>query len=705
MSTWKDMVTAFLKPAPPPQHSALREVLEEGRRAKLSEDYDAALAAFERAGTLLPKDDSVAETVIALQSAEAHLGAGRADEADALIRAALSTAASEAQKAYLHNALGMIAQHRGDWAAAREYYEQARAFGKAAGAAGAEGRAACHLADVYLHEGNASYAVHLLRESLPRLNTAGDLEWSCYFVGVLGQALIETGQESEGHHLLGRALQLAGGMNYRRYERKWSLALAERALKEGRFFDAETHVARALSLFGEAPSPSAEYVSTLLFASRNHLNLRNHQQAAHDAETALKAAQAIGDAGLIRRARGVYGVALRALNRVDEAVEHLKAAVEGEPSANQIDVLRGLAAAQLERGEDQAAIAAYERAIETARALHLRVEEAQAQRDLGLAYQRLNEPSKAIAAWTAALALYEDQNAYSQIARLRCDIGTARKALGQSQRALREYEEALVMLNSIDEHDLDTRGLVMSNAAVAYAEQGDAESADAFFSEAISIAEKLNDTAAESVRLGNYGWFLLSVGKPRRAISSLEKALKLSAQLHLPLHHAIQTDNLGLAYDALADYVPALEHHRKALDLIAPQNQPYWEALFRLHVGGTLLSLHDVGEAKACFEAARDYGRVQDHAELLARASTGLAQAALREGRIAEADALINEAITLARRGDLRRALADAFAVRSEILAAQEQPHEAASAWADAVRYYAMLHMPQAKIQPAWLTK
>lgn len=705
MSTWKDMVTAFLKPSSPPQQSALREALEEGRRAKLAEEYDAALAAFERAKTLLPPNDTIAETVIALQSAEAHLGAGRPDAAEAMIRAALESARSEAQKAYLHNALGMIAQHRGDWTAAREYYEQARAFGKAAGAAGAEGRAACHLADVYLNDGNASYAVHLLRESLPRLNTAGDLEWSCYFVGILGQALIQTGQDAEGHHLLGRALQLAEGMNYRRYERKWSLALAERALKEGRFFDAESHISRAVGLFGDAPKPSEEYVETLMFASRNDLHLRETTRATGYAENALKAAQTLNDPALIRRARGVLGVALRSAGRPDEAVEHLQDAVEGDTSVHQIDVLRALAAAQLERGENQAAIQAYDRAIQTARSLHLRVEEAQSLRDLGLAHQQLQQYSHAITAWTAALTLYEDLNAYAQIARLRCDLGTARKALGQGQRAVREYEEALVILNSVDEHDLDTRGLVLSNAAVAYAEQGDAESADAFFGEAILIAEKLKDATAESARLGNYGWFLLSVGKPRRAISSLEKALKLSAELNMPLHHAIQTDNLGLAYDALADYVPALEHHRKALDLIAPQNQPYWDKVFRLHAGMTLLSLHDTGEAKVCFSAVQEYARAHDQAELLARANTGMAQAALREGQIDEAETLVDEAVALARRGDLRRALADAFAARSEVLAAREQPQEAASAWADAVRYYAMLHMPQAKMQPAWLPK
>ena len=68
-----------------------------------------------------------------------------------------------------------------------------------------------HLADTYLHDGNASYAAHLLREALPKLTMPSDVEMSSYFVGLLGQALIQNGQEAEGHHLIGRALGISEG--------------------------------------------------------------------------------------------------------------------------------------------------------------------------------------------------------------------------------------------------------------------------------------------------------------------------------------------------------------------------------------------------------------------------------------------------------------------------------------------------------------
>ena len=115
---------------------------------------------------------------------------------------------------------------------------------------------------------------------------------------------------------------------------------------------------------------------------------------------------------------------------------------------------------------------------------------------------------------------------------------------------------------------MDTRGLVLANAAIAYADQGDVDSADSFFNEAIAIARRTNNEPAETTRRGNYGWFLLATGSPQQAISALEHALRMSEKLNFDLQRAIQTDNLGLAYDAQANYEQALEHHQQALELI-----------------------------------------------------------------------------------------------------------------------------------------
>src|SRR5690606_30697266 len=99
------------------------------------------------------------------------------------------------------------------------------------------------------------------------------------------------------------------------------------------------------------------------------------------------------------------------------------------------------------------------------------LELAQVRRDLGLLHLQRSEPTAALQVWTAALAYYEESKHHAQTARLYADMANTRRALGQTQRAMKDYEQALMVLNSVDEADVETRGVVLSNAAVAFAEQ------------------------------------------------------------------------------------------------------------------------------------------------------------------------------------------------------------------------------------------
>ena len=238
----------------------------------------------------------------------------------------------------------------------------------------------------------------------------------------------------------------------------------------------------------------------------------------------------------------------------------------------------------------------------------------------------------------------------------------------------KDYEQALMLLNSLNESDQETRGLVLSNAANAYAEQGDAESADAFFTEAIGIAERLGDAAAETTRNGNYGWFLLLVGRPRRAMATLERALTISQSNHLTLQAGIQMDNLGLVYDSLGDIPAALEKHRKALELVT---DPTWTGQFKVNLANTLISTRELDEAQTLLDEALAQEREAQNGEVLIAALVGQARLWLVREQAAEAEETLNEALTLARKLENRRLLAEALSVRSQQQAALGHADEA----------------------------
>jgi tetratricopeptide (TPR) repeat protein len=682
-----------------------RRLLDEGQWAKRGEDYALALERFNEAERMAEAaGDPSALAIITLHRSDTLIAMQRWADAESILLRMRHDAQMRGQRAqltYALSALGTLEQARSNWDEARAYYEQALKVARAAVSMGGEGRAMAHLADTYLHEKNASYAVHLLRDALPKLNLSGDIELSSYFVGQLGIGLIHTGHETEGERLIYRALRIAEQMKFRRYERIWALALAERAASNMRYEEALRLYQQALPLFRPDTPGKTE---TLCETSRICLYLGDTQTALDYARQALDTAQNQPDEAALALARGVYGMALRANNHSAAAIPYLEQAVESlkhEPDAAplHLEIMRNLASARAASGDTDAALPIYRQVLELTRDIPL--EKAQTHLEMGLLYEQRRDMQNAIEAWKAALAIYEGEHYYAHVARLYCDIGGARRFLGQGKRAMKEYEQALMMLSSVD--DWATRGVVVSNAAIAYAELGDSESAEAFFNESIEIANRLSDRTAEATRRGNYGWFLLSTGRSQRAIITLEQALRISQEENLPLQVAIQTDNLGLAHDMLGEYTRALDYHREAQALISSLNSPHWESMIKINLGSTLLHLRQVDEARPLYRQALDEGRAQADVEVIVRALIGQARLALLDGQPQEADDLLEEAIQLARRADMRRQLAEALQVHSEQQAALNETARSLTLWDEAQKLFTMLQMPQASLEPEWL--
>jgi tetratricopeptide (TPR) repeat protein len=306
-----------------------------------------------------------------------------------------------------------------------------------------------------------------------------------------------------------------------------------------------------------------------------------------------------------------------------------------------------------------------------------------------------------------------------------------------------------MLLNSVPADDLVTRGLVLSNAANAFADQGDAESADAFFNEAIALAGRIGDTTAESVRSGNYGWFLLQVGRPRRAQTMLARALQVNTDPNALLLRAVQTDNLAQAHVVLGEHAEALRTHDEALKWAERAGDERWRCLIALNRAAARVTMnHKDAEARALVaaqalvtqpvapgtnieeqmaavtadahartaddhaaldaladaaQAALSYGLAHQDAEWIIHAQSHLGRRALALGDLSEAAARLDDATARARRADLRRLLAEALDARSQVYRAAGQLTEARAAWAEAARLYTILHMPQAKLKPAGL--
>lgn len=699
-------------PTAPEPMDEMREAMDVARYARRAEDYERAYTALEQAMQVADEQkDTHSVTVIALHQADVLIDQGRHDEAEKLLQTVHQAAESVNQRgftAYALVSLGNLNQGRENWNAAREAYEQARDVASRVTATGPEGRALGHLADVYLNDNNASYAVHLLEEALPKLNEAGDLELSSYFVGRLGEAKLLTGEKLEGRRLLERALRLGEQMRDTRMIRRWMVALGDTAYVDGAFDEAILFYGRGLDLLAEVPNTEAKRVRITTRLSEMHLGMGEREQALEYAQQALTGAAALDDPASVARAQGTLGTVLRALGRSAEALPHLEAAVAQTATGDEvlyISMLRQLAAVQQDAGQADTARDTLQRALDYAKENDLLLPLAMVYRDFGLLHNRREQPREAIEMWSQALTIYQDQNDSTQMARVLVDLGNTRRQLGVTKRAMTDYENALVALNYVD--DLATRGLVLANAANAYTDQGDTESSAAFYRESIDIARKLGDAQAETTRLGNYGFFLIGIGEPRKAVEKLTKALEISTELDLPLHIAIQTDNMGLAYDALSQYKTALGYHEDALAKLGTIEAPpmRWQALFMGNTARTQLALGRLDEAMSLADEALAVARTSNDFEVIVVALVAVGRANLRQAQAAEAIPSINEALSIAQRAGLRRLQAEAYHVLSEAQAATDDRETARGSWEQAARLYRMVAAPQAKLTPHWLTE
>ncbi len=716
MSLWSRISTWINRSAAGssrPEVLKLKTALDEGRRRKRAGDYDGALSFFERAMRIAHdlKDEAIV-SVVELHRADLYIKQARWEDARTLLQRLENIPAADAptdsaatispavigpgsagvQRAYALVSLGTLAQARGDDTSAQRYYERAIDTAQSARAAGAEGRAKGYLGSIYLNEGNASYAMHLLNEALSLLNTSGDAELSSLFVGLMGEAEIISGRPREGHRLISRALRLADHVQYRQFQRRWHAALGRIALEDARAADAYNHYERALQLH---PEDEAEALDVYRQLARACVLLNKNEDALVYAKEAVE----LDPTGV--ETRGMMGVVLRAAGRSAEALPYLEAAAAERPKP---ETLRHLAAARADVGDIPAAEAIYQRARQQAERDNLPLEMARAQRDLGMFYVHQGQLNAAIKAWTAALEYYDQQDFHAQVARLYCDIANLRFTQGQVQRAMKDYEQALMRLGQIN--DIETRGVVLSNAATAYVDRGDLETAESFLAESIQIAQKLRDERAEATRQGNFGWFLLATGRTKRALAALEYARQQSRRQHMALHIAVQTTNIGLAQAELDDHAAALESHREALDLIRPLDAPYWQAVIRANLARELLRdpAPDYDAITALIDNALADSARADSIEVRIRVLGVRAALLLRQDDLEQGGVAAQEAVALSRRLGAQRLLAESLIVCSQWRAMRGDDARALELWREAHDLLTLLHHPAGRHTPDWIT-
>ncbi len=738
----------WLMPLDDPTDSttSLNTLLERARRAQYTERYDTALNLLEEANNLAKEQhNSTAEVDISLTRGDILIAQQRYDDAHNWLTALKDEVEGRqyrAPLAYTLCSLGQIAQARHQLDKAREYFNRAREIASEVSARAAEGRAASHLADVYLADNNASYADYLFKDAIPLLEKSGDRELLGYFLARRGEAQSILGRSADGQHTMQRGLEIAQAIKHLAQMRQIHILMGDEAYRQGDTSRAWKHYQNALKRIPDEAPTVREHIELRLRLCRVALYLHDAQTALDFAQQALNDAQDTDDTALQQRARVTLGMALHHSGDSEAALPYLQEALDSDtwedhPPEFQSELLRTVASAQAATDQPDTAEALYQKAIEATRPDTL--EFAQAHTELGTLYANQQQLRLALDHWQQALTSYETLNQAGEMARLYCQMADARLLLDNPKQALTEYEAALVQVNHME--DKAIRADVLTQVAIAYTDYGrNIDTAGDFFREALSIAEGTHNTenthdtdstdstetdtaqsddtpqtdtpaATETpagmfsadalIHLrGHYGRFLTLTGQPKKAITEIMQARNQAAEHNLTAQQAVLTMHLGQAYQYLGDTDKALSLYTDAQNVFqsdALANQPEiraWLALLHSYSG-------DIYAAQSLTENARDhYQQAQQTAtpprrgQSLVAALNGFARLALDAGDPDSASDYLESAYQQCKRSSLRREMVGIYEQQSRLYSLRGESAKAKAAWNEAKKLRSTLHMP-----------
>ena len=304
---------------------------------------------------------------------------------------------------------------------------------------------------------------------------------------------------------------------------------------------AETHtyrapdrvVAAAQSAFAEAsalhlPSHAAR---ALLLRATGRFQLGDLEQAEHDYRDGLAAAETLGQDAIIG------------------------------------GCLNGIAAVALKRGDPDAALPFFTRAVTHLEAARNDDKLAGTYNNISLIYYAKGRYDQALDHMSRALRLYEAiGNAGGQGIVLNA-IGNVYNKLGEPQKAREHFERALTIAERTGHKQLIASCLV--NLGEIHSALGEWDAALSSFNRALAVARELGSKDYISVCLNNIGDVLREKGLAEEALRFYLDSLRLFEEMSARPRLAVSYLNIGKLYRGTGDDAAAERYLLKAFDLAA----------------------------------------------------------------------------------------------------------------------------------------
>lgn len=324
------------------------------------------------------------------------------------------------------------------------------------------------------------------------------------------------------------------------------------------------------------------------------------------------------------------------------------------------DILNLHDAGQFDVAQSQALVL-----LESARARAHLIDEAAAQRLIGLVAVQRNQYDLALQAFTKAQAIFEQAEEFLLLAKVISDIGNVKQYQAEYSIALTFFYNALSFYQSLS--DVEGVASQKHNIGIVLEQMGQFEAALDVFNESLNIQRQQNDIRGIGRTLYIIAEIYRDLGDLDRALTFFEDALAISQQLNIKRNIANAHAKIGIVLKQQMNYPRARTHLQTAADLFTQLNAPRDTDWALAGIGEVMVGQGEVEQGIQQIEATllRAIGR--KNLSLVTEIRLALARVALENERLVMALEQANIGLQEAReRAELKRQ-AEFEAIRVQI--------------------------------------
>jgi tetratricopeptide (TPR) repeat protein len=447
--------------------------------------------------------------------------------------------------------------------------------------------------------------------------------------------------------------------------------------------DIELSLARSLEKGGEYPEALAAYQrvvrlapgygAALLGLGRTQVVAGRPEEAIRSLQDALATKQFEGELEALGMIHSILGVAYRDTARLDEAIEHLNLSLGYRRKAGnkrgEGTTLTNLASVYEFRGEIDKALDAEHKALAIAREMRDRQYEASALNNIGLTYKAAGNLPKALAAFREAMQIdTERQNQRGLADRL--------NKIADIYRLMGQYDDAMVYLEQAKSHlaqskEREVQAINLNYIGQVRKAQGLYDQALEAYLAALPLFREIKQEMGVAMTHHDLAEIYAAQGRYGDARSAIQQSLEIYERLKVvhdiaearaPLGHLLAT--LGQVDEADKELKEA---ERAAREAKAQGIMP--EILL-----GQAEVAHLRGRAEAAatlFEQANVKANLSGQKEVAVESRIELGRLYLEQGRLANAERLLDRTRQEARQARLRPLEAHAAAALAQVLLAK----------------------------------